>query len=39
MSRYFLALSLTLAPQMMGMREEADPNAGVYFPEGTDMIE
>jgi hypothetical protein len=39
MSRYCFALSLTLAPQMMGIFEEADPFSGLYFPAGMDMID
>jgi hypothetical protein len=39
MSRYFLALSLTRAPQMIGIFEEAEPLAGAYDPAGIDMIE
>jgi len=38
-SRYFLALSLTRAPQIMGIFEDADPLEGEYFPAGIDMTE
>jgi hypothetical protein len=37
-SRYFFALSLTLAPQMTGILEDADPTGGLYDPAGIDMM-
>ena len=39
MSKYFFALSLTRAPQMIGILDEADPAGEVYDPAGIDMAE
>jgi hypothetical protein len=39
MSRYFFALSLTRAPQMIGILDEADPAGEVYDPAGIDIVE
>lgn len=38
-SKYFFALSLTRAPQMMGIFEEADPAGEVYDPAGIDIMD
>jgi hypothetical protein len=39
MSKCFFALSLTRAPQMIGILDEADPAGEVYDPAGIDMAE
>jgi hypothetical protein len=39
MSKYFFALSLTRAPQMIGILDEADPASEVYDPAGIDIID
>jgi hypothetical protein len=38
-SKYFFALSLTRAPQIMGILEDADPAGEVYDPAGIDIMD
>jgi hypothetical protein len=37
-SKYFFALSLTRAPQIIGILDEAEPARAVYDPAGIDII-